>query len=487
LNVIDAAAIGLCERIEQRMGARAALAAFRPLITRVAGGGARVRAILGALRCAVALGDEDEVGRLADAWSTAPGDDRFGDIVALSISLSQRGLAHATARLAVAESTRDPRARAHYLAARCLEGAGDPAAIEAFSRAAEKAAIEGEIAIATASRARRIETLAATPATRALALIEATACDPSAGSPSERLVIARVRLDAPSPFSRATALSMLEELARLGMAHALGTEPRRVAAAAVELAADHADELGVALGAVEVDRIAATLRHWPDASARMQALARLDALAAVARTPLVDREEPLARAAKLSPEAEAHLVRARAVIGGAGQGRFPGTAHPSLSAAARLGDLALDAVASEAHARPADAAAVLASAREILATSSAFPAALWTAVRLCAASEDARLRAEAGHLGEALLSRRGPAPARGYTSLVAPLETAGRADLAERALRAAVRAREAGAADDLGEALVREGFRLAEAGERDAAVAKLREARETTIASAGRR
>src|SRR4051812_4772339 len=118
MDVVDAAALSLAERLEQSVGPRAAFSTFRPLVQRVAKGEARTRAILGALRCAVKLDDVAEVTVLAGLWALAGGADRWGEVLALCLSLSRKRLPSQAAELAVAEAQRTSRARAHYLAGR---------------------------------------------------------------------------------------------------------------------------------------------------------------------------------------------------------------------------------------------------------------------------------------------------------------------------------------------------------------------------------
>ena len=90
---------------------------------------------------------------------------------------------------------------------------------------------------------------------------------------------------------------------------------------------------------------------------------------------------------------------------------------------------------------------------------SAFPSALWTAVRLCAATTTSDFAREAGHPRRGSPFRAEARPRLVATPAWSPRSRPRVAPISpRRALRAAVRAREAGASDDLGEALVLRGI-----------------------------
>jgi hypothetical protein len=164
------------------------------------------------------------------------------------------------------------------------------------------------------------------------------------------------------------------------------------------------------------------------------------------------------------------------VLEGAGQGAFPAKPHEA-SGRARLADLALDAIAEELHGRSREARMALTKLRSAVTSERAVPHAVWTAARIALAAGDAHLQEAGLLLVSDLLERRG-GPPRGYLDLVPLLREAGRGDLVARALTRATRAREPLASRELAAELVREAWRDAQRGERQAAIAKLRRARE---------
>jgi hypothetical protein len=484
--------------VERTIGHRVALKGYRELASRMVDDSTRARALLGALRCAVRLGEIEDVRDLMRGWHTMRAG-VFGDeVIDLCKALVAQGHGEGALALARAEAQRQPAARPLYLYARLLEraeGRGGPqgapassradhaSATEVYARAVELADKDPALAdLALAARVRRIERLAMDPTTCPQAAIEAAAADPEQASPAQRLVIASGRLLSPSRFTRASGLSILEEVARRARPE--------LAELAVRIAAQHADRFADALSAVEADRIAAALKHWPDPSAREAALARLTQLVRVAAARGDDREQRLASAAESAPETFPLACRARAVLSGGGVGEYPSLdasgapspgAAPDVSPTLHLASLGLDAIVALRRRRPSDAAASLRTAQIALAqTGGEAPPPLWAAAATALASRDVSARAAAAALAETLIYpvTGAPPPAAAQISRLAMvLRHAGRGDLAVRALRWAAAAKDVSASEDLALELVRHGWSAALDGERDAAIAALREAR----------
>src|SRR6185503_325162 len=98
--------------------------------------------------------------------------------------------------------------------------------------------------------------------------------DPEQGTAAHKLVIAAARLASPSRFTRASGLSILEDLAKKARAE--------IADAAMRLAAQSADAHADGISAMEADRIAVILKQWREPKERERALARLLAIQRIA-------------------------------------------------------------------------------------------------------------------------------------------------------------------------------------------------------------
>ena len=119
----------------------------------------RAGAALGALRCAIRLGDDKEIDLIAAVWSTlSTSGDHLAVIIELCKGLVASGKRAAAVKVAAAEEVRVPRARAAYLLGRCSELAGyGDGAFAAFGRAIERAEQEpGAADVASAARGRRL-------------------------------------------------------------------------------------------------------------------------------------------------------------------------------------------------------------------------------------------------------------------------------------------------------------------------------------------
>jgi hypothetical protein len=441
--------------------------------------GVASRAALGALRCAMKLGKEEdgEIEAVAAYWSTLTGGgDHLASVISLCRALARQGRKWPAVTLARAEAEREGKARALYLLGRCLEIAGDgDGAFVAFGRAVEKADKEpGAADVALASRAFRVERMLGDRSTAPLAVAEAAAADPAGASPGGKLVIALGRLRSASRFVRASGLSLLEELGRDP-----GTSLGRLA---IQFAAEHADAFGDALTPLEADRIAATLGHVSDEKAREDALGRLRAAQAIASSQGEPQAAAIVRAGDLAPEIFPLVCRARAVVTGGGQGGYTskgeGASEARPAPAERVASLGLDAVVALGRGRVREAVAALVEASELVSGTGACAPVVWTAARIALEGSEPLAREGGVRLAEALLASTSVPPLRGYASVAPALQRAGRADLAARAARAALGAKEAGARELLGVILRDEAWALAGRGQRDVAILLLREAKE---------
>ncbi len=476
----DADLVAAAEKVERSVGPFIAVEGFKRLmLKRDMHGPLRARAALGALRGAVKLGNEKDVETIAEQYTLiVGGGDHLAAIVALCKSLVSDGRRSLAVLLARAEAEREPRARAFYLLGRCLEIIGDSKrAFEAFGHAASLADKEGNASdVALAARAKRVERMLGDQTSASLAFTDAAAVDPAGAPPEQKLVIALGRMRSPSKFTRASGLSLLEELAR--------DPTTSIGRHAIRMAAEHADTLGDALTAVEADRIGASIRHVPDEAARNAALTRLLWLVKIATAKGEARVDAISAAADVAPEIVPLLRRIRAFLSGADQGAQASHAASAPDVATtpslRIASLGLDAVAALKANRVQQAAETLQEvAKQFRAgTIVAVPNSLWIAARMALDTSHPTMREAGVLLAEGLLALTIVAPPMGFSGLAKGLDHAGRRDLALRACNAAVTAREDGASELHAGLLRAEGWALAARGQREAAIIVLREARD---------
>ena len=413
-------ALRIADRVAASGGPRAGLSAYRVLAEKTTDDDVKGRALLAALRCAVALDDREAIATLTSHWNDVATGLYAASIAALCKRLP---LVQATA-LAYAEVKRHVTAHALYTYARCLDTAGDPRAAGAFAEAAERAAKEGAGAIVIASRVRRVAWLARSLATLADALEEASRLDLARLGERDRRAVARVLLCSPSRFVRAGALEVLD----------------------ARSCARHVEDMDTRLTPLELDRVIAKLQGMPDA----QAAAR-----AIVRGP--DPEDP-------------RHARAREILAG----RF----EPNRDLVDDPWSLLLDVAAAlrdGTHARAASALRLLAAREERGAWS---PVHVWTIAEAALASESAEVRGVAGRLATSRMARGACVPPpRGWLALATALADAGMMEPADLARRAAFAAKEKGAADALVLDLTKAGWELARSGERARAISRLREAK----------
>jgi hypothetical protein len=475
MSVAASVALAVAERVERTGGPRAGLVAWRTLAGNAADGEVRGRALLSALRCALALRDGDAVSELTLLWGTVDRGVWDGPIAALCKEMVRTGdLARAVA-LAHAETHRHRTARSLYCYARCLDVARDPGAPSAFRDAIARAENEGATEIELAARVRRASILARSWLTLGEALEEARLVDVTKVPPASRLEVARVLLRSPSRFTRAAAIDTLDAIVA-------GDDPR-LAMRALSLVARWADDAGDALTPLEADRLVALLAREratkvapraKDAARSVERIARAqgDAMLTIA----------LDEASRHAPELAAVHERARDVV----RGRFEAPtsrtdAPPPIGTSARFAHRwsgLLDVAVAIRDRRPARAAHALRLLAEAEEAGEHLPVAALGIAEAALAFDDVELREVATRLiGVWLRSARSGAPPGGYAALAETLASLGQTELSQLARHAAVVAKEPGAAESLGTALVREGWELAKAGDRPKAIARLREAK----------
>lgn len=451
MGVIDDLALSGVDRVERRLGKKAALRALVPLLDTLPAGRGRARGVLQAIGYAAELGEDAQVESLCSRWIVEG--DRASEARRATVRLASEGRFTAAHKLAEAEVLRTvgqyEEAAARYALGRCLEARGR----------LEDALLEHETAVHLATEQPRLRAQASVRAMRVLAALgrhdeaavrAARLLPLERGEPEDRLAVAVVALASPGRYRRASALDVLELLAREG---------GPIGEAAARWAAFHAERAGLVLSDIEADRIEAIVAPRSE-----RAASRLRALAAMAaRAP-----GAAAQAALVDPAAAAILPRAKAVLERSAAGPRPEEGRP------RIGWLGLAACAAMASGDRFGARELLGELRERTRSGARLEAPAWTATIL--ALRDPRFCDAGRELSAALLARDGEPPPRGFVTLAEALDAAS-SELATEAWRRAAARREPGARDRLAKLLRHRGWTAAEAGDRAAALSHLREAR----------
>lgn len=444
-------------RIRRSAGPRAGLIAYRALARRLDGG--RTPATLAALELAVELDDQAAFGELVELWSTAEGDG-LREIAGLVRTLDGKRENASLLRLLRAECARLPRALTLYFLARAAEPSraeGDHGESDrAYDEAAALAARTGDARLALLARARHSLSLSRRPDHRARAVLLARGLDPAKISelPADlRIGVARLLLDAPSRFTRATGLGILDEVAK--------TEgPYRERALAV--AADFTDGAGHRASPLERDRLLAILSRDPD-EARRVAVSKL-VLRAFAWSE-IDAAPP-ARAAEQILQAEPgrldEVLRAREVL----ENRAPSRRSD--------GDPGVEVVAALRAGRLADATVALERMQSTRALPTLVHRTAWAAVLEALGNDATHLAAEG--LFRRLVAR-GAAPRHGFLAYAARLS----GETRMLALRQAHRSGEPGAKERLERALVAAALETYRQGKREDTLTRLREAKAIAV------
>lgn len=459
MNVASSMAIALAERVEKSAGPTAGLLAWKTLADTSGPGDTRTRALLAAMRCALAAAEFVEMKALAQAWESAGKEPFDREIGALVKELARGRLASAATALAAAEVARRRSAYALYLHARCLDVANDPRAHDAFGEAIRRAEEEGGRTAASIVLAARLRRLARSPDPEGAASI-----DLQKVAPRDRLVVVRALLRSTSRFTRAGAIAALDGLV------ASGDVP--IAKRALAVAAAHVDDAADVLTPLEVDRLLALFGRDVALGLAPRARDLVKAAATLAQaTTDADLDAALAEAAKIDPSLAANHQRAKEILGGR---KEPADKPPAKDAAGLVLD-AFSALREDQTTRAATALVALGDAEE---RGVRVPAEAWNVARLGLESEHLAVNAAAARLVTARLrARRSAPPPRGWLEIATVLSARGLHDLADRARRQAAAAKEPGAEDALVFALTRSGWEHARRGERERALSLLREAR----------
>lgn len=443
LGVFDELAIEGADRVERRLGKRAALRALTPLFDSTRPGRARAKMHV---RMMALSGDLDPElhARLLFAWETET-HGRHRELKRAVRSLLEEGLTATAASIARAEVTRllgeYEEASAWYVLGRALEASGDRAgALEAYDRAEAASIDQPQLRRVAAVRAIRVCATVDDAAWRAGPLLPL-----EDGARPERLSVAVAALASPGRYRRAAALDVLHQLAD-------GEDD--VARVALARAVLHAEDS--TLSDIEADRVRALLSRRDDdvARARFEGLLAFDAADA--------------SGARTDPEADSMTLRAKAVLEGLAPGPRPSGGR------ALTGWLGLAVVHAVRERRVSEARAHLRDATSLVESGARIEAALWTA-----ADTALRLAPEATRgLIRALIARHGgEPPPRGYLSLADALHAIGAEAECIALLRRAARRREPRARECLASHLRHAGWVAAAQGRRGDAISLLREAK----------
>lgn len=480
MNVASSLAVAVAERVERTGGPRAGLVAWKTLAGNSADGEIRGKALLAALRCAVALREDGAIGELITLWGNVDRGVWDVSIAVLCKEMTRAGLLRRATELARAEAERHRTALSLYLHARCLDVAGDEAAASAFRSVVDRAVKEGAKDIALAARVRRATLLSRSWDTMSEALEEAAQVDIAAAPPESKLALARVLLFSPSRFVRAGAIGVLDDLASSS-----DPETASFRAKALRLAATWADDVGSAMTPLESDRLIAMFGRERIAKVAPHAKEVLRACEQITQAhDDAEVEARLEAAASASPELAAQHTRAREILRGRYEPQREGERVPADETKRRAfrQQEVLDVAVAIRDKAPARAARTLRLLAEAAEGGEHLPRELDAVAHLALEQRtepgDAELRDAAVRFFAARLSRASyGAPPRGYLALADSLATLDQEALSKKARRAAVTAKEPGAAESLGIALARQGWELARQGERARAIERLREAK----------
>lgn len=441
VGMLEELAIEGADRLERRLGKRAALRTLAPVLDSMGEGAGRARLHLRVMALAAEL-DRPRFEALALAWPTER-HAKHRDVKHAIRDLLGAGAAPAAVDVAWAEVARvrgsydEP--SAWFALGRAREAAGErDEARRDYERAHAAADEQPALRRRAQVRAVRVDDDPDRAAARAGPLL------PLWGAPrADRLAVAVAALASPGRYRRAAAVDVLDELSRGG---------DEVARHALARAARHAET--TPLSTIEADRLRALFEHrgHPEAILRVDALRRFGDGEA-ARIHDVDRA----------------ALRARAVL----DGMSPGP-PPESDGRGKVGWLALAIVHACEQRRVSEVRARLREAVALVEAGARIEAPLWTAAHVAIAASPSAARA----LTRALLDRgAGEPPPRGFLALADAWLAAGEPAEGVRLLRRAARFREPGARRRLAAHLRAEGWRAAAEGRRDDAIARLREAK----------
>jgi hypothetical protein len=480
MSVASSVAIAVAERVERTGGPRAGLVAWRALANKSTDGETRGKALIAALRCAIALRDLNALSELTLLWEGVDRGVWDEPITTLCKDMIRAGLMSKAIALAQTEAHRHKTGRALYLHARLLDLAGEgAAAAEAFRATIVRAQKEGATQIEQMCHVRRAAILSRSVGTLGEALEDARLVDLAKVEAASRLIVARVLLESPSRFVRAGALGTLDEIA-----NADGSPP--LATRALVTVARWVDDAGEDLTPLELDRVVAIFSRERVLAAMPRAKDVARALDAILRANTrVARETAVEAAAKVVPSLEQLHSRARDVLRGRvevpvdrSRSREELPKEAALRRSLRERQV-LDVTVAIRDRAPARAASVLNDLTAAMTKGEILPRGAVVVAHHALQHDDQELQESGVKFFEQRLARASlaGAPPRGYLALADLLAARGREDLSGLARRAAAIRKEPGATESLGTALTRTGWELARSGKRDEAIKKLREAK----------
>ncbi len=476
MTFFDELGLRAAEQLETSVGPFIALASFKRLLA--AEQPTRGRAVIGALRCAMALDEEGEIERAVAAFEALDGDTISA--VTYGVRLLDSGRTQLAARLCAAELSRTGSSTAAYVRARAVE-AGLDAGLDScalWGQVVEHAGARGDHRVhahavarwigAWITRARR-DAGAVLP--RAALVAHAERAQLAEVLAEERLVILRGRLLSASAFQRASASSSLEEIARRDTAGLGG--------AALAMLCRHFDEMPFHLHSIEVDRVRAALKRLPDGADKTRLFEGIDAMAALAsayaaREDDASIEAAASRVARASPLAAAASAR-RAAAATASE------PLPSLLAGAgaydRIVATSIDALACLEGGRAAAAVGLLDAATALLSPDVPVPTSAWLAASAALDARDVEARRAGAGLIRAALARTTSLPPPPLTALAGRLAKAGDGDAAHAVLEEATRLREPAARVASAEIRREIAYAALASGDRGRALEELRRAK----------
>lgn len=480
MSFFDDIGLRAAEQLETSVGPYVALASYKRLLAGPAD--VRARALVGALRCAIALDDDREIQAAASALAGAPANVLAPSAVPFAIELLLKGKTELAVHVAQTEIERTKDPLAAYVRARALEASalGGVDAVALWAEVAERgngpeihvavrAQATARYVAACLQRARKDATFEL-PRARLAGLAESAKLEPLGSE--QRLLVLRGRLLSGSNFHRASALSAVEEIARKS------AEPAR--RMAIDLAARHFDEMPFHLHAIEIDRVRATIRRHPNEALRARLEQRLDATLALLKAHgtgnPVKVDEALDGLIRTSESVRAALARIRASEkgGDAAGALLSTTPYDEL---AGLGVTAIVELRKQPTSLSSSAQTCLDRARDLLSPDVAVPLPLWTAAREALSRRGPLAESGAALIAAAFSRTTSFAPPK-LVDLAASLGRVGSHDAAALVLAEATRMREPEARAASADHHRRVAYEALARGDRDAAWRALTTARE---------
>ncbi|NUP04463.1 MAG: hypothetical protein HOW73_00190 [Polyangiaceae bacterium] len=458
MSFFDDVGLRAAEQLESSVGPFIALASYKRLYAGPSD--IHAKAVMGALRCSIALADDREIDRAVDAYRqlATPRPSALRHATDLLVM----GKADLAAKLAALDEDRPRSARVRYVRARAAEAslsqAGDPR--EAWREVVTGALAAGDDVIHACATARWLGLWLAHARRDATAVLPradiAHHCEKARldeAQPEQKLLILRGRLLSGSNFQRASALSALEELARRGSAE--------VRARALAIVCRHFDEMPFHLHAIEVDRVRAALKRMEDSPARETLSRRFESTVTI-----------MTAFARRTDDGGAKLAAAASGLASTSAPAAKGGPFTRATAAS------VEAIMATKDGRASDAARSIDAASALLSPDIPVPLPTWAAASLGLESTSEELRGSAARLVQAAFSRTTSLPPPPLVGLAGQLARNGANDVAAMVLEEAARFREPAARLAAADNARRAGYRALARGERATAFEELRKAKE---------